>query len=172
MNLLVSFHFLFFSVFTCSIKLHYFPAIFSSPDTLMCLLVLCCPMGSLQVFARCSQLSSIPQSTAGMVLFSTWIQHTANAITFSMKENFRFLTFQTSLLTTKVLAVPVNCPTEVSTALGQCWFVLCIWQSCRFIRWTWRKRAMCLLCLQEDKCCARPPSCSYTVLEISEVHGF
>lgn len=45
-DLLASFNLLFFSVFTCSKKLHYFPAIFSSSDTLMCSpVLLCCATG-------------------------------------------------------------------------------------------------------------------------------
>lgn len=139
MNLLVSLNLLFFSVFTRSIRLHYFPVIFSSPDTLVSGI----PMLSHWVHCRfllgvVSHLPSlcVPQSPVGMVLFSTWIQHTANATTFSVKAIFMFMTFQTSLVTPKVSAVPVNCPTEANSALGQHWLVPSVWQSCRFITWT------------------------------------
>lgn len=76
----------------------------------------------------------VPQSTVGMVLCSTCIQYTSSATNFSVKEIFSFVTFQTSLVTTEAFAAPINCP-EAEASLGQHWLFLCVWQSCRFIRW-------------------------------------
>lgn len=46
----------------------------------------------------------------------TFIQ--GNHLVLSVKEIFRFVAFQTSLVTAEVITVPVNCPIEANTSLA------------------------------------------------------